>query len=231
MQIGEDKIWETSIGGNIEIPVTVTRRGDYKEALKLVASGLPDPIKPKEINLDGNTAAGKFELAINQANIKPGVYTFYMRADTKQKHIRNPEAQVAIEAEQKQLDETITAFGEVVKTATTAKDLATKEATDTKTAATTAEQAKNTAATVAKQKVDAAKLAADNLAKAIDHRAGARPPRAGREAAARGTEGRDGGQGRDAEGRGREDRSAEGGACRARVAPLDRMTPGRTGIA
>ena len=168
VQIGEDKIWETSIGGNIEIPVTVTRRGDYKEALKLVASGLPDPIKPKEINLDGNTAAGKFELAINQANIKPGVYTFYMRADTKQKHIRNPEAQVAIEAEQKQLDETITAFGEVVKTATTAKDLATKEATDTKTAATTAEQAKNTAATVAKQKVDAAKLAADNLAKAIE---------------------------------------------------------------
>ena len=166
VQIGEDKIWETSIGGNIEIPVTVTRRGDYKEALKLVASGLPEPIKPKEINLDGNTAAGKFELALNQQNIKPGVYTFYMRADTKLKHVRNPEAQAAIEAEQKQLDETIKVLGEAVKTATTAKDVATKDATDTKAAATTAEQAKNNAVNVAKQKADAAKVALDNLAKA-----------------------------------------------------------------
>jgi hypothetical protein len=166
VQIGEDKIWETSLGGNIEIPVTATRRGDWKEPLKLVATGLPQEIKPKEINLDPNTAAGKFELAINQANIKPGVYTFYMRADTKQKHIRNPEAQAGLEAEQKVLDETIKALGEVVKTATTAKDAATKEATDTKAAATTAEQAKNNAVNVAKQKADAAKVAADNLAKA-----------------------------------------------------------------
>lgn len=168
VQVGEDKIWETSLGGNIEIPVTATRRGDWKEPLKLVATGLPNEIKPKEINLDPNTAAGKFELAINQANIKPGVYTFYMRADTKQKHIRNPEAQAALEAEQKALDETIKALGEVVKTATTAKDTATKEATDTKAAATTAEQAKNTAAGVAKQKADAATVAAANLAKAIE---------------------------------------------------------------
>ena len=166
VQIGEDKIWETSLGGNIEIPVTATRRGDWKEPLKLVASGLPNEIKPKEINLDPNTAAGKFELAINQGNIKPGVYTFYMRADTKLKHIRNPEAQAGLEAEQKALDETIKVLGEAVKTATTAKDLATKEAADTKAAATTAEQAKTTAATAATQKADAAKAAADNLAKA-----------------------------------------------------------------
>ena len=166
VQVGEDKIWETSLGGNVEIPVTAIRRGDWKEPLKLVATGLPNEIKPKEINLDPNTAAGKFELAINQANIKPGVYTFYMRADTKQKHIRNPEAQAALEAEQKQLDETIKAYGEVVKTATTAKDAATKEANDTKAAAAAAEVAKTNAVNVAKQKADAAKVAADNLAKA-----------------------------------------------------------------
>ena len=29
VQIGEDKVWETSLGGNIEIPITLTRRGDY----------------------------------------------------------------------------------------------------------------------------------------------------------------------------------------------------------
>ncbi len=166
VQIGEDKIWETSLGGNVEIPVNLTRRGEFKEPIKLVAAGVPDPIKPKEINLDPNTAAGKFELAINQPNTKPGVYTFYMRADTKQKYIRNPDAIVAVEAEQKAIDETIKQLGEVVKTSTTTKDDATKQAADTKAAAVTAEQAKATAAAVAKQKEDAAKVAADALVKA-----------------------------------------------------------------
>lgn len=166
VQIGEDKIWETSLGGTIEIPVTVTRRGDYKEALKLNAVGVPDQMRPKEINLDGNTNAGKFELILNQQNIQPGVYTISMRADTKLKHVRNPDAIPAAEAEQKAFDETLKALNEAVKVATTAKDDATKMAADTAAAAKTAEQAKATAAANAKQKADAAKAAADNAAKA-----------------------------------------------------------------
>jgi hypothetical protein len=166
VQIGEDKIWETSLGGTIEIPVTVTRRGDYKEALKLNSVGIPDQMKPKEINLDGNTAAGKFELVLNQQNVQPGVYTLSMRADTKLKHVRNPEAAVAAEAEQKAFEETLKALNEAVKVATTAKDDATKMAADTAAAAKTAEQAKATAAAAAKQKADAAKAATDNAAKA-----------------------------------------------------------------
>ena len=37
VQIGEDKVYETSLGGNVEIPITITRRGDFKDAVKLVA--------------------------------------------------------------------------------------------------------------------------------------------------------------------------------------------------
>ena len=166
IQIGEDKVWETSIGGTIEIPVTVTRRGDFKEALKLNSVGIPDQMKAKELNLDGNTNAGKFELVLNQQNTQPGTYTLAMRADTKQKYARNPDAIAAVEAEQKAFEEKLKALNEAVKTATTAKDAATKMAQETAAAAKTAEQAKAAAAAAAKQKADAAKAAADNAAKA-----------------------------------------------------------------
>ena len=166
VQVGEDKVYETSLGANVEIPITVTRRGDQKEAIKLTAAGLPNEIRPKEVNLDGNTAAGKFELQLNQQNIKPGVYTFYMRGETKRKMVRNPDAIPAAEAEQKALVEMIAKLAEGVKTATATKDTATKAAQDTAAAAKTAEQKKTEAANNVKAKTDAAKVAADNLTKA-----------------------------------------------------------------
>ncbi len=166
VQIGEDKVWETSLGGNIEIPITLTRRGDYKENVKLTADGLPDQIKPKEVNLDGNTGAGKFELQLNQQNIKPGAYTFFMRGETKRKYVRNPEAIAAVEAELKATTELLAQLNEAVKTATTTQDAATKAAQDMAAAAKTAEQKKAEAATNVKAKTDAAKQAADNLTQA-----------------------------------------------------------------
>lgn len=166
VQIGEDKVYETSLGANVEIPITVTRRGDQKEAIKLTATGLPNEIRPKEVNLDGNTASGKFELQLNQQNIKPGVYTFYMRGETKRKLVRNPDAIPAAEAEQKAIVEMIAKLTEAQKTATATKDTATKTAQDMAAAAKTAEQKKTEAANNAKAKTDAAKQAADALTKA-----------------------------------------------------------------
>jgi hypothetical protein len=166
VQIGEDKVYETSLGANVEIPITVTRRGDQKEAIRLVAAGLPNEIRPKELNLDGNTANGKFEVQLNQQNIKPGVYTFYMRGETKRKMVRNPDAVPAAEAEQKALMEMIAKLTEGQKTAQATKDTATKTAQDTAAAAKTAEQKKTEAANNVKAKTDAAKVAADALTKA-----------------------------------------------------------------
>jgi hypothetical protein len=166
VQIGEDKVWETSLGGNLEIPITMTRRGEFKENVKLVADGLPNEIKPKEVNLGGDATSGKFELALNQQNIKPGTYTFYMRGETKRKYVRNPDAVAAIEAEQKATAELIAQLTEAVKTATAAKDQATKTAQEMAAAAKTAEQKKAEAANNAKAKTDAAKQAADKLTQA-----------------------------------------------------------------
>jgi hypothetical protein len=159
-------MYETSLGANVEIPITVTRRGDPKEAIKLTAAGLPNEIRPKEVNLDANTAAGKLEVQLNQQNIKPGVYTFYMKGETKRKHVRNPDAIPAAEAEQKAIVEMIAKLTEAQKAAQTAKDAATKTAQEMAAAAKTAEQKKTEAANNAMAKTDAAKAAADALAKA-----------------------------------------------------------------
>jgi len=166
VQIGEDKVWETSLGGNVEIPITMTRRGDFKENVKLTADGLPDQIKPKEVNLGGDATSGKFELQLNQQNIRPGVYTFFMRGETKRKYVRNPDAIAAVEAEQKATTELLAQLAEAVKTATTAKDAATKAAQDAANSAKTAEQKKTEAAGNAKAKTDAAKAAADKMTQA-----------------------------------------------------------------
>lgn len=166
VQIGEDKVWETSLGGNVEIPISLTRRGDFKENIKLTADGLPDQIKPKEVNLAGDATSGKFELQLNQQNIRPGAYTFFMRGETKRKFVRNPDAVAAIEAEQKATTELLAQLAEAVKTATAAKDAATKTAQDMAAAAKTAEQKKTEAANNAKAKTDAAKQAADKATQA-----------------------------------------------------------------
>lgn len=168
VQAGEDQVWESSLGGNVEIPVTLVRRPEFKDPIKLVAVGLPNEIKPKEINLDANTAAGKLEIPLTVQAIKPGTYTFYLRSDIKIKHVRNPDAVTEAEAEKAQVDQLVAQAAEGVKTTTAAKDAATKAAADAAAAAKTAETNKTAAAAAAKAAADAAKAALDKAVAAKD---------------------------------------------------------------
>jgi hypothetical protein len=122
VRIGEDKVYETSLGANVEIPIKISRRGDFKDPVKLAAVGLSQQMRPKDVTLDGDKGEAKFELALNQQSIKPGSYTFYMKGETKRKYSRNPEAVAAAEAEQKRLAEMIKAINDEIKSATEAKD-------------------------------------------------------------------------------------------------------------
>ncbi|HMC12344.1 MAG TPA: hypothetical protein VKH44_13680, partial [Pirellulaceae bacterium] len=137
VRIGEDKVYETSLGGNVEIPIKITRRGDFKDSVKLVAVGLTQQMKPKDVTLDGDKGEAKFELALNQQNIRPGSYTFYMKGETKRKYARNPDAVASAEAEQKRLDEMIKAINDEIKSATEAKDDAALKAAQEKLKAAT----------------------------------------------------------------------------------------------
>src|SRR5262249_49860787 len=59
---------------------------------------------------------------LNQQNIRPGSYTFYMKGETKRKYSRNPEAVAVAEAEQKRLAEMLKAINDEIKSATEAKN-------------------------------------------------------------------------------------------------------------
>jgi hypothetical protein len=106
----------------VEIPIKISRRGDFKDPVKLVAVGLTQQMRPKDVTLDGEKGEGKFELALNQQNIRPGAYTFYMKGETKRKYTRNPEAISSAEAEQKRLTEMIKALNDEIKSVTEAKN-------------------------------------------------------------------------------------------------------------
>ena len=81
----EDKCWEIAAGGKIDIPLKITRRGDFKEALKLKAMGAPgiEPAKEVDVATNATTATATIDLAA--AKIPAGEYTVHFEAQTKGK--------------------------------------------------------------------------------------------------------------------------------------------------
>lgn len=166
--VGDGNVIEMALGGKIEVPVTVTRRGELKDPLKFTAVYLPNEMKPKDLAINNDQTAGKLEMELNNANIKPGVYTFCLKADSKINYARNPESVAAVEAEKAQLDAAIAKLTEQLKAATAARDAAVKAAADAKAAQTAAEQAKAAAAQEAAGKQGDEKVAADAKLAAAD---------------------------------------------------------------
>jgi len=81
----EEKCWEIAAGGKVEIPLKVTRRGEFKEALKLRAAGAPglDPVKEIDVAANAATATATIDLAT--AKVPPGEHTIHFTAQTKGK--------------------------------------------------------------------------------------------------------------------------------------------------
>jgi len=169
VQAGEDKIWETSRGGKLEIPVKVTRRNGYKADLKLTAVDVPNEFKPKDITIKGDAADGKLALAIANNSTKPGAYTFYLKGDVKYKYARNPDAVKAQEAKQKELAAKLTELTNKQTEANAKKAAAAKAATDAANALKAADQ-KLAAAKTAAQKDAKNPQLADALKKAEEGR-------------------------------------------------------------
>lgn len=81
----EDKRWEIAAGGKIDIPLKITRRGEFKEALKLKAMGAPglEPAKEIDVAATATTATATIDLAT--AKIPGGEYTVHFQTQTKGK--------------------------------------------------------------------------------------------------------------------------------------------------
>jgi len=170
VQIGQQEPLETSLGGKLEVPVKVTRRGEFKDDMKLVAEGMPNTIKPGDITVKGDTPDGKLEIAITNAQARPGSYTFYLKSDVKIKYARNPEAVARAEQAQTEIDEALNAANQQVQEATAARDQAVKAATEAGAALQKAKQEQADAARIAEletqaKAADEAKAAAEQTLK------------------------------------------------------------------
>ena len=81
----EDKRWEIAAGGKIDVPLKVTRRGEFKEALKLKAVGAPgiEPLKEVDVAPDAVTATATIDLTT--AKLPVGEHVIRFEALTKGK--------------------------------------------------------------------------------------------------------------------------------------------------
>lgn len=166
--VGDGTDVETALGAKFELPVKVDRLDDFKTDVKLVATGLPNEIKPGDITIKGDAKEGKVEFAITNAKAEPGAYTFYWKSDVKHKTVLNPDAITIAEAREKEVDEAVKAIEEQVKQADTEKNNATKAAQEAAAALKAAQDAKDEAKIAeAQKKVDettaAQKAAEDKL--------------------------------------------------------------------
>lgn len=156
LQVGDGAPLETSRGGKIDVPLTLTRGVGLDDVdIKFVAQGLPNEVKPGDVTIKKGEGNGTLAIAIANNNAKAGIYTFYLRADSKVKRARNPKLISDNEAKAARITELKTATDAEVTAAQEAFDKA--EGDDAKKAA----EEKLNAAKEKQKRVDAAKAAAD----------------------------------------------------------------------
>ena len=153
VEVGDNQLLETSKGGTLAIPIKVTRRAGGGD-LKLVATGLPAEVKPGDVTIKGDASEGTLTMAITNAKAQAGLYTYYLRGDSKVKRPRSAAAIILAEANQKRVDELKAAVDVEVTAATEKRD---KAEGDDKAKAE--EELK--AAQEKQKRVDAVKAAAD----------------------------------------------------------------------
>jgi predicted nucleic acid-binding Zn-ribbon protein len=138
IELGTGTMLETAVAGKLEIPVKVTRRGDFKEPLKLAPVNLPKDIKLAEVDIAADKNEGKIVLDIKNS-VVPGEYSFVLQTSSKiNNYRRNPAAVEKMEKAKTEVAESAKALDEKLKAATTAKQAADKEITDATAAVTKA---------------------------------------------------------------------------------------------
>jgi hypothetical protein len=158
---GQNVVLEMCKAGTVQVPVKLTRRGDFKGAVTMSPFPLPPGVKPPVLTLDDKTAEGKLDMAL-AANTPPGAYTFTLTATSPVSYARNPEAVAEATARKGAVDKIAGELAAAAKTTADAKAAAEKAAADMTAAMEQARLANEAAAkelAAAQAKVEAAKVA------------------------------------------------------------------------
>jgi hypothetical protein len=160
MATSERKTWEAPANGKLEIPLAITRRGEFNANLKLKPLGPGTAEALKEFDADGKATNATLTLDFAALKLAAGEYVFAVQSQTTGKYRNNPEAAAFAEAAAKEADK---AAGEL------AAELK-KAAKDLEEAAKTAQEAeagsKNTTEKLAAAKVALEKSPEDEKLKA-----------------------------------------------------------------
>jgi hypothetical protein len=90
MELAEERIYETSRPGKLEIPLRAVRRGDFKGTLALAAVGLPKDIKINNVNFSGDQQDAVLQLDVT-TGAPLGTYSFYFTATGEVSYQRDSE--------------------------------------------------------------------------------------------------------------------------------------------
>ena len=124
VRMGDSATVETSLGGKLELPVKLTRRGEFKAEVTLTAVGLPGKMKPDELKITGDEA--QLALAVTDTKIQPGTYTFYLQGASKYSHARNPDAIANATQEQQQMNQIVEQLSSDSEKSNAQKEMAAK---------------------------------------------------------------------------------------------------------
>jgi hypothetical protein len=78
IEAGEEKVWETTLGGKLSIPLKVTRRGEFNTNAKFKPGGHPALNGAKEIEISGSATNAVLELDLGQAKLPQGMHHIYL---------------------------------------------------------------------------------------------------------------------------------------------------------
>jgi hypothetical protein len=165
VELGEDKTWEMSRAGKLEIPIKVVRRGEMKQPVTLTALALPANVKAAAVTIAPEASEGKLALEIAD-KARPGVYDLRLQAQAAVPYRRDPQsADVAAAAKQviEKLSTELAAASQVTEQARLAAEKLASESAAASTQATALAQAQAQKATAA---ADEAKAAATRLTQA-----------------------------------------------------------------
>jgi hypothetical protein len=149
----ENKVWETSLAGKLQLPVKLTRHGEFAGNVKLKPTGLPQLDAMKEVDVNGKTNQAVLEFDVAQLKLSEGTYSFYLQGQAQGKYRRL-------------MPEEVKSADAAVKTAEEASQKIEKEAAELSKAATSAKEALDVATKAAREADALAKTTAEKLASA-----------------------------------------------------------------
>ncbi|PYJ03686.1 MAG: hypothetical protein DME25_11515 [Verrucomicrobia bacterium] len=157
----ENKTWDVVANARLQVPLKVSRRGEFNASLKLKPLGPGTPEALKEFEVDGKATNVTLALDFAALKLAPGSYLFAVQTQTTGKYRNNPEAAAFAEAAAKETDKLAAELTAAAKQAAAELNQAGKTATEAETAAKSAAEKLAVARKAFEQSPNDEKLAAD----------------------------------------------------------------------